>query len=88
MVRFYLLVLCTVAAGCSGPEYTQPIRLEPHGTAVRANMNAHIINPVPTRRDALAADASRPVLATRSYRENDVEAAAPEDGQTLTGAGE
>ena len=87
MVKLVLFALCA-AAGCSAPEYTQPIRLEPHGAAVRANMAAQIIDPVPARRTPQIADANRSVLATRSYRENDVEPAAPEDGRTLTGAGE
>ena len=88
MVKLAFFALCIAAAGCSAPEYTQPIRLEPHGAAVRANMAAHILDPVTARRTPQIADASRPVQATRSYRENDVEPAGPEDGRTLTGAGE
>ena len=51
-------------------------------------MAAHIINPVPDLRAPPVTDANRPVLATRSYRSDEVEAAAPEEGRTLTGAGE
>ena len=88
MVRLVALLLCFGAAGCTEPDYNKPIEMTSHGTAVRANMAAHIINPVPAPPRALVSDASRPVQATQQYRANEVEAAAPDDGRTLTGAGE
>ena len=88
MVRLVALLLCLGATGCTAPEYNKPIEMTSHGAAVRANMAAHIINPVPAPPRALVSDASRPVQATQQYRTNEVEAAAPDDGRTLTGAGE
>lgn len=86
MVKLRLLVLCTAVVGCDSSEYNRPIELTRHGVAVRSNMAAHIINPIPGPRRDLVTDANRPVQATRNYRTNEVEAAAPEEGQTLTGA--
>ena len=49
MVRV-AFVCCVLALGaCAGGQYDQPIKLTPHGHAVRANMAAQIIDPNPPR---------------------------------------
>ena len=88
MVRALLSILSVALAACSSPGFNEPIRLPPHGSAVRANMAAHIINPTPPVRRPRISDANRAVLATESYRTNEVEKTAAEDGESLTGAAE
>ena len=88
MVRLVALGLCIAFAACSSPGFNKPIKLPPHGAAVRGNMAAHIINPNPPPRAPRVYDANRAVLATEQYRTNEVEKTASEEGKSLTGAAE
>ena len=88
MVKWLMLPTCTVLIACAGPEFREPIKPLPHGAAVRANMAAHIINPVPPARTPAVTDAQRPVLALENYRTGEVETPGEEEPNSLTGASE
>ena len=55
-------------------EFSEPIALPPYGAAVRQNMQAQIVNPLPPPPGIPVADAARQVLATERYRTDTVEA--------------
>ena len=59
-------------AACDTDKYTRPIAHTPHGTAVRANMAAQIINPLPPASGPILTDANRPVQAVGAYRSGEV----------------
>ena len=75
MVRTRTLIalgaVLTICA-CEGSSYTKQIELKPHGTAVRANMAAQIINPLPPTRSARTSDAARAVIGLDAYRTGEV----------------
>ncbi|MEM6661469.1 MAG: hypothetical protein AAF666_04735 [Pseudomonadota bacterium] len=68
-----IAVLSVLAlTGCNTDKYTKPIGLVPHGEAVRANLAAQIINPVPPAQRPILTDANRAVLAQDAYRTGEV----------------
>lgn len=75
-------------AGCASSGFDDPIRLAPHGDAVRANMAAHIINPTPPARSSRVTDARRTTLATERYKSGEVTAPGEKKQRSLTGAEE
>lgn len=83
-----VLMACLALAACSAPQFNEPIRLPANGAAVRANMAAHIIDPIPPAPAPRISDANRAVIATESYRTNDVDKTTGENGESLTGAAE
>lgn len=86
MVRCFVLFIVVLAGGCTDPSFREPIRLAPHGSAVRANMAAHIINPNPPARTGASADARRTVLASDRYQKGEVKAPGEKKKRSLTGA--
>lgn len=73
MVRtFTIALVLPVALAACGEKFDEPISLKPHGAAVRANMAAQIINPMPPQRRSSPSDAARAVLALDRYREGEV----------------
>ncbi len=88
MVRFVLFSIFLTIAGCNDPSFREPIKQPPHGAAVRANMAAHIINPIPPGRTPTIVDAQRAVLATEKYRAGEVDEPGEKKPKSLTGAEE
>lgn len=83
------LILCAavvIVSACNDRQYTQPIDIKPHGEAVRANMQVHIINPTPPDQRPALTDANRPVLAVDAYRRGEVEEPSREDAAASTAA--
>ena len=68
------MLLAALALGaCEGSEYDQPIRLVPHGDAVRANMAAQVINPNPPRRSNGLTDGAVALRTYTAYQDGEVE---------------
>lgn len=87
MVR--LTILCTALlalSACDNQRYTQPIDVKPHGEAVRANMQAQIIDPTPPDQRPALSDANRPTLAIEAYRKGEVKEPSREDAAASTAA--
>lgn len=68
------LLLLPLMLGACGQldEYRKPIALTPHGDAVRANMTAQIINPLPPARRPILTDAARTGQGLAAYRKGEV----------------
>ncbi len=62
----------TAMSGCDIDQYEKPIALTPHGTAVRANMAAQIIDPNPPAKTAIATDGAKVALGIEAYRAGEV----------------
>lgn len=87
MVRTLTLGFAIFAlSACEDQSYTQPIELEPHGEAVRANMQAQIIDPTPPDQRPALTDANPSVLALEAYRKGETEEPSREDAAASTAA--
>ena len=53
-------------------KWKRSIAMKPHGSAVRHNMAAQIINPNPPRHRPDLWDATRPALSVEAYQKNEV----------------
>lgn len=62
-----------LVAGCA-EEHAQPIAFTPHGAAVRHNMAAQIVDPIPSVTPPGPMDADRALLALERYRAGETEA--------------
>lgn len=71
-VALVLPLVLPLALTACGEKFDEPIGLTPHGAAVRANMAAQIINPMPPQRRSSPSDGARAVLALDRYREGEV----------------
>lgn len=67
-----LLTLAFMFLGACSERYSEPIKLTPHGDAVRQNMAAQIISPVPSAHPPGSSDAARAVLGVEAYRTGEV----------------
>lgn len=72
MVMRFLLLTCLFAVNGCGETANDPIGLKPHGQAVRANLAAHIVNPIPPPRRVPLSDAERAVAGVERYRTGEV----------------
>lgn len=77
----FIGVIAGLLAGCA-EEYSQPIKLTPHGDAVRTNLSAQIINPIPPGDVVKPTDAARSTLAIEAYRTREI--ADPAENQTTS----
>ena len=78
---FCASALCLTACA---EKYNEPIKLPPHGAAVRANMAAHIINPIPPGDAVAGTDATRSGLAVGAYRKGEVKDPKENAGKSTT----
>jgi hypothetical protein len=73
MVKILLIFfVTTLVTACDTQRYSKPIGYPTHGTAVRTNMAAHIIDPRPPRSSTIIGTAHRPVTANERYRSGDI----------------
>lgn len=73
MVKTFLGVVALLAvSACGVDRYEQPIKLTPHGSAVRVNMAAQIIDPNPPAQSAKTSDGARAALGVDAYRRGEV----------------
>ena len=73
MVRTILLLATLLVASCEDSQYNQPIRLTPHGDAVRANMAAQIINATPNQGVNNRTDGTVAQRGYKAYQDGEVE---------------
>lgn len=72
MVKFTAALAMFVLAACDTARYEQTISFPTHGTAVRTNMAAHIIDPRPPSPRPVPVDVARTLTALERYRTDDV----------------
>ena len=75
-----------ILTACDHDRYTRPIPPVPHGQAVKTNMAAHIISPVPPAIRPDVVDGTRPALSIDAYRKNEVPEPSREDAAASTAA--
>jgi hypothetical protein len=88
MVRTLALVSVLALAACDTARYQKPISFPTHGTAVRTNMAAHIIDPRPPGSRPVAVDSQRTILPIERYRTDDVKVPTTVDTAPATSSAE
>lgn len=66
------LSVTALISACDTERYSKPIGYPTHGTAVRTNMAAHIIDPRPPRSSTIISNSDRPIAANERYRSGDI----------------
>lgn len=84
VARSFVLGAAALCLTACAEEYKQPIKLPPHGAAVRANLAAHIINPIPPGSTVSPTDAAKTGLAVDAYREGEVKDPKEAAGESTT----
>ncbi|MEO1490969.1 MAG: hypothetical protein AAFV19_02310 [Pseudomonadota bacterium] len=72
MVRYLTLAAVVALVACDTARYQKPISFPTHGTAVRTNMAAHIIDPRPPGSRPVPVDSDRAITSIERYRADDV----------------
>ncbi|MEM1298788.1 MAG: hypothetical protein AAGH68_05860 [Pseudomonadota bacterium] len=72
VTRSFILGAVALSMTACADKYSEPIKLPPHGAAVRANLTAQIINPIPPGSTVSPTDAAKTGLAVDAYRKGEV----------------